>query len=195
MSILDVIGCRHGTEKASNAFGCRHNYLPFYEQFLAPLRDKPIVLLEIGVDKGNSLRMWRDYFQCGTIIGMDCADLRSLSGERIKVEIGDQNQPADLAWFAKTYGPFDIVVDDAGHHPPSQKFCHQFMIPHIKPGGFYILEDLVGLKGPFPSSVCTDYLTALANMVMQFNHDNIESIAFSYGTSVTRIRSCLTPSK
>lgn len=189
MSILDVMGCRHGTEKASNAIGCKHNYLPFYEQFLAPLRDKPITLLEIGVDKGNSLRMWRDYFQHGQIVGMDCADLRSLSGDRIIVEIGDQNQADDLSRIAFQYGPFDVIVDDAGHHPPSQKFCHHYMLQHVKPGGFYILEDLVGLDGPFSLPDCTDYLTDLANKVMQFTQERIESIAFSYGTSVTRIKS------
>lgn len=188
-SILDELGCRHGTEKGSNAVGCRHNYLPFYEQFLAPLRDKPITLLEIGVDKGNSLRMWRDYFLRGRIVGVDCADLRSLAGDRIEIDMCDQNQAVDLDRIAVQYGPFDVVVDDAGHHPPSQAFCFSHMIKYVKPGGFYILEDLVGMDGPFPLPDCTDLLTSIANRVMQFTHERIESIAFSYGTSVTRIRS------
>lgn len=190
MSILDTLGCRHGTEKGSNAVGCKHNYLPFYEQFLAPLRDKPITLLEIGVDKGNSLRMWRDYFQRGRIVGMDCADLRALAGDRIEIDIGDQNQAADLDRIASKYGPFDVIVDDAGHNPPSQVFCFKHMIRYVKMGGFYILEDLVGMDGPFPDPVCTNYLASLASSVMQsISQDRIESVAFSYGTSVTRIRS------
>src|SRR4029077_358861 len=118
MSLLDVLGCMHGTEKASNAFGCRHNYLPFYELFLSPMQNQFITLLEIGVDRGNSLRMWRDYFTKGRIIGMDCLDLKSLAADRIEIVIGDQNQPADLDRIAEQYGPFDVIVDDAGHNPP-----------------------------------------------------------------------------
>ena len=188
MSILDTLGCRHGTEKGSNAFGCKHNYLPFYEQFLAPLRDQPITLLEIGVDRGNSLRMWRDYFLQARIVGMDCADLRHLAEDRIEIEIGDQNSPEDLDRIATQYGPFDVIVDDAGHNPPSQVFCYRHMLNHVKPGGFYILEDLVGMDGPFPSADCTSFLVGLASQIIQVRLDDIESIAFSYGTSVTRMR-------
>ena len=189
MSVLDVIGCRHGTEKASNTAHCRHNYLPFYEQFLRPLRDLPITLLEIGVDRGNSLRMWRDYFQNAKIVGMDCANLTHLASDRIFIEIGDQNQPADLTRIAEAHGPFDVIVDDAGHDPNSQKFCHGFMLSHLKPGGLYILEDLVDVNGPFPNPACINYLQDLAVSVMQQTLERIESIAFSYGTSVTRIKS------
>lgn len=188
MSVLDILGCRYGTEKASNTAGCLHNYLPFYEQFLSNLRDKPITLLEIGVDKGNSLRMWREYFVCGTIIGMDIDDKTSLRGDRIEIEIGNQTVEADLDRIAKKHGPFDVIVDDAGHVPSAQVFCYNVMLKYLKPEGLYILEDLVGLTGPFPSSECTDFLTSLSSKVMQSQLDKIESIAFSYGTSVTRLK-------
>jgi demethylmacrocin O-methyltransferase len=187
-SILDELGCKYGTEKASNAPGCKHNYLPFYEQFLAPLRDQPITLLEIGVDKGNSLRMWCDYFLRGKIVGMDCVDKTHLISDRISIFTGDQNQEADLDKVAELFGPFDVIVDDAGHDPPSQAYCHRHMLQYVKPGGLYILEDLVGLSGPFQSPACTDYLTILASQIMQFEMSQIESIAFSYGTSVTRTK-------
>jgi hypothetical protein len=189
MSILDVIGCRYKTEKASNVNNCFHNYLPFYETFLRHMRDEPITLLEIGVDKGNSLRMWRDYFQNGTIIGVDCLDMRSLElGDRITVDIADQNQEEDLMRVADKYGPFDVIVDDAGHYPKSQVFCHKTMIPTIKAGGVYILEDLVGNDGPLEESTAIDYLKQLAEDTITKRHQRIESVSFSYGTSVTKIR-------
>jgi len=187
MSILDVLGCRYGTEKASTTVGCKHNYLPFYELFLAPLRDQPITLLEIGVDRGNSLRMWKDYFQNGKIVGMDHLELQHLAEARIEIEVGDQNQHADLDRIAAKHGPFDVVIDDACHNPPSQVACFKHMIQYVKEGGFYILEDLVDLNGPFPNPECTDYLSNLAGQIMQWKMDRISSVAFSYGTSVTRI--------
>jgi hypothetical protein len=189
MSELDALGCKYGTTKASNTPGTKNNYLPFYEVFLAPIRYKPITLLEIGVEHGNSLRMWREYFPNARIIGIDCNDLRGrVVFDGIEIDMADQNQAADLDRIAENYGPFDVIVDDAGHHPPSQVFCYGHMLQYVKDGGFYILEDLVDHDGPFLLSDCTDFLRDIGNQVMQhISPDRISSIAFSYGTSVTRI--------
>jgi hypothetical protein len=51
-STLDVIGLKHGTDKASSG----HNYLEFYESFFAPLRENQLTVLEIGVYQGASLK-------------------------------------------------------------------------------------------------------------------------------------------
>src|SRR6185312_15769824 len=39
-----------------------HHYIPIYERYFGPFRGRPIRFLEIGVAKGGSLQMWRDYF-------------------------------------------------------------------------------------------------------------------------------------
>jgi len=44
------------------------HYFPVYEKHFAPLRDKPIKLLEIGVLNGGSLEMWRKYFHPDSVI-------------------------------------------------------------------------------------------------------------------------------
>ena len=46
-------------------------YLDRYDPILEPWVEKKIVLLELGVDKGGSLLLWRDYFPLGTIVGID----------------------------------------------------------------------------------------------------------------------------
>jgi len=46
---------KYGTEKPLG-------YLLLYEAAFAHLLDKEIKLLELGVGKGDSLLMWRDYF-------------------------------------------------------------------------------------------------------------------------------------
>lgn len=38
------------------------HYLSIYDKHLAPFRNKPVRLLEIGVFKGGSMRLWRQYF-------------------------------------------------------------------------------------------------------------------------------------
>jgi demethylmacrocin O-methyltransferase len=183
---LDDIGRKYGTTKARTP-GCKHNYLPFYEQFLAPLRARQITLLEIGVEWGFSLYMWRDYFPHGKIVGFDTT-LRIQNSDRIELFAGDQNTAEDLQRVVDLHGPFDVIIDDACHNPPSQKFTYEYLLPHVKPGGFFILEDLFGNEGPFADACCTDHLLKVTSDVLFGNSGRIESIAFSSGTSVTRIR-------
>jgi hypothetical protein len=187
MSILDHLGQRHNTNKASVwngkpqvIDGHLHRYLPFYQSFFAPLRDEEITFLEIGVERGCSLMMWRDYFQRGKIVGMDCA-LVSQFTDRIVIENGDQCKPEDLDRIAAKHGPFDVILDDAGHVTEAQIFCYDYMIPHVKPGGFYVLEDIMDRK-------VTDHLCKIASNLVLTQIARIESIAFSYGTTVTKIR-------
>jgi len=56
---------QYDTDKIAN------RYLERYDPILEPWVNKKITLLEIGVHKGGSLFLWRDYFSQGTIVGMD----------------------------------------------------------------------------------------------------------------------------
>ena len=48
------------------------HYYPIYERVFSKLRLEPIKLLEIGVYKGASLRVWHNYFHSGsTVVGID----------------------------------------------------------------------------------------------------------------------------
>ena len=77
--------------------GTVHSYIDVYEDVLAPYRKTANKMLEIGVFKGNSLRMWENYFEWADVIGVDChetphdgmADLREMikSGEHISCEL------------------------------------------------------------------------------------------------------------
>ncbi len=51
-----------------------NRYLDRYDPILEPWLDKKIVLLELGVHKGGSLILWRDYFPFGTIVGIGRAN-------------------------------------------------------------------------------------------------------------------------
>lgn len=137
--ILDEIGSNFGTDKATAG----HGYLVFYERFLAPLRHKPVKVLEIGVFGGASLRMWREYFPRGRIVGADISiAAKEHSSERIDIEIADQSDVADLIRIGVKHGPFDVVIDDGSHVWSHQITSLQYLYPFVQPGGFYILEDL-----------------------------------------------------
>jgi hypothetical protein len=68
------------------------DYFPVYERHFAPFKNSAVTVLEIGVNKGGSLAMWRDYFGPeATIIGVDINEsCRILENDGFLIEIGDQ---------------------------------------------------------------------------------------------------------
>jgi predicted O-methyltransferase YrrM len=136
---LDELGRKHRTDKSSNG----HDYLNVYASLLGRYRRKPMRLLEIGVLKGASLRMWRDFFPEGEIVGLD-RDPAALAhaGERISVHLADQDDIPGLAALVRNLGRFDVIVEDGSHIWTHQIGTLKALLPLVKPGGYYILEDL-----------------------------------------------------
>jgi demethylmacrocin O-methyltransferase len=138
-SSLDEIAICMGTDKSSRA----HNYTAAYEQILSSLRSSPIKLLEIGVFKGESLRMWSKYFLVGQIVGLDiypgCVQYAT---DKIKIVIGNQADVDFLRQIGEEYGPFDIVIDDGSHVPYDVIISFKTLFPYVVPGGYYVIEDL-----------------------------------------------------
>ena len=119
-------------------------YLNNYERHFRPLADQDVKLFELGIDKGGSLLMWKDFFSRGTIVGLDLEmiDVRDASG-RIHVFRGDQRDVNLLDRIGRECAPagFDIIIDDASHIGEFTRisFWHLFD-NHLKPGGFYVIE-------------------------------------------------------
>ncbi len=125
-----------------------HFYTPIYEQWFASLRYKPVRLLEIGVGGyerplvgGDSLRMWKRYFEKGIITGIDLYDKSVLREHRINVLQGDQCDALFLEEVSKTYGPFDIIIDDGSHVQSHIIASFEALFPLLPAGGIYVVED------------------------------------------------------
>ena len=48
-----------------------HGFTELYEHIFYPLKNSPIRIFEIGIKKGGSLILWRDYFPNATVFGID----------------------------------------------------------------------------------------------------------------------------
>jgi len=122
-----------------------NHYIERYDPILAPWLEKKIVLLELGVYKGGSLLLWRDYFPLGTIVGIDIKlpkDFKAV--DRVHTYEGSQADTRFLSQVANEIAPdgFDIIIDDASHIGELTKvaFWHLFD-NHLKPNGLYVIED------------------------------------------------------
>lgn len=133
----------------SDKWGGLHWFTPHYERHFADLRDKPVRVLEIGVGGyttttfgGGSLRMWRRFFTRGLVYGLDIFDKTVADQPRVKTLIGSQDDPEYLNAMAAQYGPFDVVIDDGSHVNEHVLTSFRTLLPHLNPGGLYVIEDL-----------------------------------------------------
>lgn len=114
-----------------------------YEPFLAPRRLEVRAVLELGVDRGGSLRIWREYFPSAVVVGVD-ERRADWDDERIVVRHGQQDDLALLRQVRDRYAPsgFDLIVDDAAHVGRTARASFTSLFTeHLRPGGVYAIED------------------------------------------------------
>lgn len=135
---LDELALKHGTDKSSKV----HFYTRHYERYFAPLRDKELKILEIGIQEGKSLKMWRDYFPNATIIGVDKVDSGQYGEDRVIIVQADQSKENQLLQLISYFGSFDIIIDDGSHINKDMLLTFETLFPALNPGGLYVVEDL-----------------------------------------------------
>ncbi|MCX6469622.1 MAG: class I SAM-dependent methyltransferase [Corynebacteriales bacterium] len=122
-------------------------YFEAYDAVLAPLRDRPIRMLEIGVFRGGSLEMWRKYLHPDSlIVGVDidpgCATFDD-PDRNIHVRIGPQQDTAFLRGVIDEFGPFDVILDDGSHVNSHIIDSFTFLFPNaLADSGAYMVEDI-----------------------------------------------------
>jgi demethylmacrocin O-methyltransferase len=133
-----------GTDKVTD-----HSYTEHYERHLQHLRDDRFTLLEIGIggyfdpgEGGESLRMWRRYFQKAHIVGLDIVDKRFLTRPRMSIYVGDQTDAAVLTRIFDEHGPIRVVIDDGSHRPADIRETFRIIFPLLEDGGMYVIEDV-----------------------------------------------------
>lgn len=121
-----------------------HQYIPVYDRYFSAFRNRPIRFLEIGVQNGGSLQIWRKYFGpdariCGIDIDPTCAEL---DGQAAMVRIGSQVDPEFLRSVVEEMGGVDVVLDDGSHLMPHMKESLRILFPLLNEGGVYMIEDV-----------------------------------------------------
>ena len=154
-------------------------YLREYDRLLSPYRSKPVRLLEIGIQNGGSLEIWRRFFEnslvlLGCDINVDCGKL-VYTDPVISLVIGDANLDAVEQRISTISPEFDIVIDDGSHRSGDIVKSFSRYFPKVNNGGIFIAEDLHcsywsefegGLYAPYSSIA---FFKRLADVV---NHEH-----------------------
>jgi 23S rRNA U2552 (ribose-2'-O)-methylase RlmE/FtsJ len=133
---LSWLAAVYGSDKGATA----HRYVDLYERHFGPLRHHVMSVLEIGVYRGASLQMWRDYFPRAEIFGIDINEM-AIKGDRIHTLRGDQSDAALLAQV-RELGPFDVIIDDGSHLGSHVLATFEGLYSSLQADGVYVIEDM-----------------------------------------------------
>lgn len=159
---LEVIAKQFDTDKQAG----QNEYLGLYLEYFQRQgfkRDAPLDILEIGTNKGSSLRMWAEYFPNAQIYGLDITrdyELPDvLEHDRIKTEIADQGNPQQMQYALSRLGKpypfihtaiperknrlFHIIIDDGSHDQYDQQISWGYLWQWLHSNGLYVIEDII----------------------------------------------------
>lgn len=168
------------------------HYFEVYDFHFKPFLNKKINLLEIGVNNGGSLWMWKEYFKNSIVSGIDInSECKQWEGIDVNVYIGNQNDIEFLRRVIDQRGEFDIIIDDGSHMMKDQIFSFNILFEALKDGGIYVIEDLGTSYWPSYGGKINEPSTCIERlkfMIDEMNmahcrHDNAHPFKIYKGTS------------
>ncbi len=114
----------------------------FYNNFLKKYKETPITMMEIGVETGGSLKLWKDYFhEKSEIYGadIDFGYYNHVFG--VFTVIGDMYSLEKSSLFPDKF--FDLIIDDGPHTLESFVLLMMRYFSKLKDGGSLIIEDII----------------------------------------------------
>jgi len=121
--------------------GTIHDYIDgYYNNEFTPKKDDNLNLLEIGVNRGYSVELWRAFFSHILIVGLD--NIKEYSGEYTNVlyRVTDAYTNDELEFYED--GIFDYIIDDGPHKVETQLFSINNYYDKLKLSGKLIIEDI-----------------------------------------------------
>ena len=139
MKSLEEISLNYKSDKGNTY----HGYLDIYEKYFSKHRNNLKNFLEIGLWEGESIKMWREYFTIGNLVGADILDLSHINLPNTQIKICDQSDRNQLQQLINsTFNEFDVIIDDGGHWQHQQQITLGFLFPYLTSGGTFVIEDL-----------------------------------------------------
>jgi hypothetical protein len=139
-----------------------HTYLEVYDRLFSVYQHEDINVLEIGILRGTSMKLWHEYFSKATIWGADTFERTSWVGctlnevtETLKdytrtklVQVNscsnDFNAMIERNKFLESIpdGFFHVIIDDGSHELNDQVQTYNNFKSKLNKDGIYIVEDI-----------------------------------------------------
>jgi hypothetical protein len=164
MNLIDIID-NERTDKNTI-----HSYIPLYEDLLNKKKETAKNILEVGIDRGGSIKLWSEYFTNATIYGLDIMDINNVwDGIKNKnnIILYTSLNAYDPIFVNNTFMnkiKFDFMLDDGPHTLKSMINFIELYSPLMADDGILIIEDVQSL----------DWLDNLKNAVPEHLKDYIK---------------------
>ena len=170
-----------------------HSYLETYEKVL---KDKYLScknVLEIGIQRGGSIKLWNDYFINANIYGIDIDDGPKFLEEFKRVKCLKMNAYSkdSIDYFSNQSIKFDFIIDDGPHTLESMIFTLIHYSKLLTPTGILIIEDIPSIDWAYLFERITNKYKENTHIydlrenkgryddiVFTFTNSNIENIEF-----------------
>jgi len=124
-----------------------HSYLDLYQEILQHKQYTAKNVLEIGIHRGGSLKLWNDFFINSTVYGLDVNDVPEYLSEykRINTIISSAYTLDVVNNFIEKNIYFDMILDDGPHTLESMLFTLIHYSKLLAPNGILIIEDVASI--------------------------------------------------
>ena len=147
-----------GTKTDKNYY---HSYLPLYQTLMEHKQLTAKHVLEIGIERGGSIKLWHDFFPHATIEAIDVRPMSDmwegiLNNDRIVLHTS--TDAYDFSFFHSLYNQgikYDVLIDDGPHTLTSMITFLQLYSHLMTDDGILIIEDVQSI----------DWIPALADSV------------------------------
>lgn len=141
MSLIDLVDNTH-TDKNTT-----HSYLSLYQQLLESKKESATHVLEVGIQGGGSIKLWKDFFPNATVVGVDVMKKEGIWDEihHDRIQLYTESDAYNTDFFVSTFldkARFDFLLDDGPHTLDSMVRFIQLYSQIMKEDGMLIIEDV-----------------------------------------------------
>ena len=124
-----------------------HSYLPLYQQLLVHKKETAKNVLEIGIYRGGSIKLWHDFFTNATVYGLDIMSINDVwdylkTNDKIILHTSTDAYNEEFFNTHLLDKRFDMMLDDGPHTLGSMKQYIKLYSQIMTDDGILILEDV-----------------------------------------------------
>ena len=126
-----------------------HSYLPLYQELLINKKESAKNVLEVGIHRGGSIKLWNDFFTNANVYGLDIMNIDDVwegikNNEKIILYTSTNayNREFFINHFLNNNIRFDFMIDDGPHSLESMILFIRYYSQIMTDDGILIIEDV-----------------------------------------------------